>query len=143
MGIRQIKGREVVDAFSHDPSSVTGHLRNMKGWQAVEEIHRRLSSQREILQGFVAGLSNTSASPVLPEKGIYEDAIAKLNDLLDELQSRRDSGMARFKQANELLSKVKRVRDELKPEFDETSRHTSANYTEVSFYPSLYLHIYV
>ena len=124
--------QEVLDALSHDPSSVTGHLRNMKGWRAVEEIHARLISQREILTAFVAGTSNVPPIVTLPEKGIYEEAIEKLKVQLDKLQVRRDSVVSKLKQAQELLSQVKRIRDELKPEFEETSRHTSANYSEVS-----------
>lgn len=124
--------REVLDAFSHDPSSVIGHLKHLKGWRAVEEIHNRLTSQRQILNAFVSRLSEEPSVGGISEMNFYEGAISEMNSMLDRLQARRESTLSKFKQTHELLAQVKRLRDELKPEFDETSKHTSASYSEVS-----------
>jgi hypothetical protein len=123
---------KVIEAFSHDPAGVTGHLRNARGWRAVEEIHNRLSSQRQILHSFIASFSGSTKASCLPKKGIYEDAMALLSERTEKLQSQRSVLASRSGEASELLAHVKRIRDELKPEFDDTSRHTSANYPEVN-----------
>ncbi|KAL5519275.1 hypothetical protein ACEPAH_958 [Sanghuangporus vaninii] len=122
---------EVLETLKHDPSAIAGHLRNLKGWRAVEDIHNRRERQREILQTFVASLPNTVAPLSLPKDGIYENAIANLRGLVERLHSQRNIVLSHVRQTQELLSKVKKMRDELKPEFDETSRHTSVNYPEL------------
>ncbi|OCB87908.1 hypothetical protein A7U60_g5045 [Sanghuangporus baumii] len=122
---------EVLETLKHDPSAIAGHLRNLKGWRAVEDIHNRRERQRQILQTFVASLPDTVAPLSLPKDGIYENAIANLRGLVERLHSQRNTVLSHVRQTQELLSKVKKMRDELKPEFDETSRHTSVNYPEL------------
>lgn len=123
---------KVLEALRHDPSVSTGHLRNLKGWRAVEDIHHRREQQRQILQTYTASLPAAVTPLSLPKEGIYENAIANLRELVERLHNQRSTVLSHVQQTQELLSKVKKMRDELKPEFDETSRHTSVNYPEVN-----------
>ena len=122
---------EVLEALKHDPSASTGHLRNLRGWRAVEDIHNRRERQQEILQAFVASLPESVGPLGLPKDGIYEGAIADLTQLVEQLHKKRHIVVSHVEQTQELLSTVKKIRDELKPEYEEVSRHTSVNYPEV------------
>ncbi|EJD03634.1 uncharacterized protein FOMMEDRAFT_166988 [Fomitiporia mediterranea MF3/22] len=122
---------EVLEAVKHDPSASVGHLRSLQGWRAVEDIHLRRERQKDVLQRFTSSLQNSIAPLSLPKDGIYERTMASLSDLVERLHSQRSTVLSHVRQTHELLARVKKMRDELKPEFDEASKHTSANYPEL------------
>lgn len=122
---------DVLDAFNHDPAAVTGPTRRLSGWRAVEDIHLRLERQRDTLLLFTSALSDTIKPLALSSNGIYDDAISTLTDRLEQLHAERSSALQKVRRTNELVAKVKDLRDKLKPEFDEAGRYTSANYPEV------------
>lgn len=122
---------DVLEAFKHDPSVTTGHLRTLRGWRAVEDIQARRERQKEILQAFVGSLPDSISPLSLPENGVYENATTRLTNLVERLHSQRSTVLSHVRQTQELLSKVKKMRNELKPEFDEASQYTSVNYPEV------------
>lgn len=123
---------EVLEAFSHDPSAITGHTRNVKGWRAVEDIHERRLRQIEVFTAFADSIPSLAGALTIPENGIYEEPLEKLHILLEGLQNQRETVLTHVIQTHDLLRKVKGLRDKLKPEFEETSRHTAANYPEVN-----------
>lgn len=123
---------DVLDAFNHDPAAVTGPTRRLSGWRAVEDIHLRLERQRDTLLLFTSALSNTIEPMALSSNAIYDEAITTLSDRLDQLHVERSEVLQKVRRTNELVAKVKELRDKLKPEFDEAGRTTSANYPEVS-----------
>jgi hypothetical protein len=44
----------LLEALNHDPSAITGATRRLRGWAAVEDIHRRVGRQRAMLRCAVA-----------------------------------------------------------------------------------------
>ncbi|KAH8119878.1 hypothetical protein DFH11DRAFT_1499342 [Phellopilus nigrolimitatus] len=122
---------EILEAFSHDPAAVTANTRRLKGWRAVEDIYLRCERQRAILKTFVASMPSSVTPLTLPANGIYEDATTTLANLVERLYNQRSAVLFRVRETNELLSKIKKMRDELKPEFDAANQYTSANYPEL------------
>ncbi len=60
--------------------------------------------------------------------GIYHRHIETLTSQLEELGNERLTIVAEVKRLVELLRDVKMLRDQLKPDLDETGKHTSLNY---------------
>jgi uncharacterized coiled-coil protein SlyX len=128
--------KDVLDAFSHDPSAVTGNTRSSKGWRAVEDIHKRIMLQRQTLQAFVDALPLAVSSVSLPSEGLYSDSVSTLNDLIEELQSQRQDVKSQVAQFRAMVDRVKELRDQLKPEYERAGKQTSATYSEVSVFNS-------
>ena len=135
---------DVLEAFSHDPSAVTGNTRSLQGWRAVEDIHRRSTLQRQILTEFARALPCVVSSVNPPDDGIYEDTLSALTSLLGKLESQSQSVHSRVQELSDVLIRVKELRDQLKPEYENTGKQTSGTYPEVSLFvlnmiPSAYL----
>lgn len=128
---------DVLEAICHDPASATGNTRRATGWKAVEEIHDRNERQRIVLDAFAAQSSGGLSPATMPDGGIYHKHIETLTSQLEDLGNERISIVAQVKQLIELLRNVKVLRDQLKPDLDETGKHTSINYPEVFICPSL------
>lgn len=123
---------EVLDALSHDPAAVTGNTRRLTGWRAVEDIHARRTRQIEVLQAFITSLPTLPLSVSATETGgVFEEPTLTISALLDQLHDERQHVLDSVHEAGGLLLNVKEMRDQLKPDFDATERHTSANYPEV------------
>ncbi|THH09613.1 hypothetical protein EW145_g1894 [Phellinidium pouzarii] len=122
---------EVLEAFSHDPASTGGNTRRQKGWRSIEEVYLRRERQEDVLKAFVASIPESVMPLFLPNDSIYENAACNLTELVERLHNQRSTILSQVRQTNELLIKAKRMRDDLKPEFDETNRLTSANYPEL------------
>ncbi|TDL28266.1 hypothetical protein BD410DRAFT_739877 [Rickenella mellea] len=121
---------EVLEALSHDPSAVTGNTRRLTGWRAVEDIHERRSRQRVVLQAFLASLP----IPVVTTaevRGVCDAHISTVLELVEQLSGERQQVLDCVQEAGSLLSRVKELRDQLKPEFDAAERETSASYPEL------------
>ncbi|KAI5121170.1 hypothetical protein M0805_007167 [Coniferiporia weirii] len=120
--------RDALQAFSHDPA---GKMSELKGWRGVEEVFLRRKRQKDIFEMFTASISDTVTPLRLPKDGLYKDVSDSLTELVERLHSQRSTVLSQVRQSNELLIRVKRMRDELKPEFDAASKYTSANYSEL------------
>ena len=123
---------EVLEAFNHDPAAVTGKTRRLSGWRAVEDIHSRRNKQKKILIDFLASKEETVAPLSVPGDGIYGNAINTLSEYVEHLHRERSAVLLEVRKTSELLATVKKLRDQVKPEFDSTGVDTSANYPEVS-----------
>ena len=124
---------DVLEAFSHDPSAVTGNTRSSRGWRAVEDIYNRSMLQKQILQTFVNALPCAVSSVTLPREGLYNDTLSSLTRLVDKLHSRRQAVQLQVERLSEMVTKVKDLRDQLKPEYESAGKQTSATYPEVMF----------
>lgn len=131
MNYRQIPA-DALEAICHDPSSTTGNTRRATGWKAVEEIHDRCERQEMALESFEPPLLNGLSPATMPDGGIYHRHIETLTSQLEELGNERLTIVAEVKRLVELLRDVKMLRDQLKPDLDETGKHTSLNYPEVN-----------
>lgn len=123
---------DVLEAIWHDPSSATGHTRRARGWEAVEEVYERIQKQKIALRSFPASLSGGLSPATMPNGGIYHEHIVTLTSQLETIANDRVAIATQVKDMIPLLRDVKELRDQLKPELDETNKHTSINYPEVT-----------
>ncbi|KAF7311109.1 hypothetical protein HMN09_00655100 [Mycena chlorophos] len=121
--------RELVEAFSHDPSAVTGATRKYQGWRAVDDIHHRVVRQREIFRDYLAGTA--SNSPILSES-VLEDPIEALAKTLHTLEEERREIAWRATEVSDVLKKVQAVHTKVKAAYNDTLSHTSVIYPEIS-----------
>ena len=119
---------EVLDAFLHDPSAVTGHTRRARGWLAVEDIHLRIQRQQDTLQLFMHSLDHGMATP---SHKILGDPVANLMDALGALSARREDLTHRAEEATTVLKRVKAIQSDVKRDYNDTLSHTSLVYPEV------------
>ena len=121
---------EVLDAFVHDPSAVTGHTRSTQGWLAVEDIHRRIQRQRETLLSFIHS-QPFGSNDIVPPKNVFDDPIAQLMNALETLSVQREDLVRRSEEVAIALKRVKAVQADVKRNYNDTLAHTSLVYPEV------------
>ena len=118
---------DLLDAFCHDPSAVTGVTRSYKGWRAVEDIHNRVIRQRETFRAFL----NSSPKPPIASKSVFDEPISALHDLFGKLEARQAAIAAKAREITGILTRVKGIHASVKTEYNETVSHTSVAYPEV------------
>ena len=121
---------DVLDAFVHDPSAVTGSTRRTKGWRAVEDIHSRIGRQRETLRSFILS-QHLDSEPIVPPHKVFDDPIAQLMSALDQLASQRIELAHKAEEVGEVLKQVKTVQASVKKDYNDTLAYTSLVYPEV------------
>ncbi|KAI0756851.1 hypothetical protein C8Q80DRAFT_1130813 [Daedaleopsis nitida] len=122
---------EVLDAFLHDPSAVTGGTRRAQSWKAVEDIHERIERQRETLQTFVHS-QFLDGSAIASPHNVFDDPIAQLLHALDELAIQRQALSHKAEEVTMVLNRVKMVHAGVKKDYNDTLAHTSLVYPELS-----------
>jgi hypothetical protein len=120
--------QELLDAFGHDPATITGATRRFRGWRAVEDIHDRLLQQRDAFLSFTA---KTDVSSVLGS--VLQEPIASLHQSLEALDSHQQDIAIRAIEVADVLAKVKTVHATVKKQYNETLSHTSNVYPEVGY----------
>lgn len=121
---------EVLDAFVHDPSAITGATRRAKSWRAVEDIHTRIERQHETLRSFINSQQLDSESMTLHQK-VFDDPIAQLMSALDQLAIQRNELVQKAEEVGTVLKRVKAVQAGVKKEYNDTLAYTSLVYPEV------------
>jgi hypothetical protein len=121
---------ELLDAFSHDPAAVTGATRRWRGWRAVEDIHNRITRQRETFRVFLT----MSQDRFSPPDSVFDRPIATLSQTLETLEGHREANVAKAREVTGLLTSVKGIHASVKTEYNDTLSHTSVVYPEVRFY---------
>lgn len=119
---------ELLDAFSHDPAAVTAATRRYRGWRAVEDIHNRISRQRETFRAFLA---NSEECGFFPPNSVFDEPINALSQSLTQLEDRRKTTLVKAREVAGVLTKVKGIHASVKTEYNETLSHTSVVYPEV------------
>lgn len=119
--------RDVLEAFGHDPSAVTGSTRRLRGWRAVEDINQRLTRQRNVLKTFLRPLAeNVSARGCL-----LDESIENMLQALDYLEGCRDAIIPRVVSILNLLNSVQGVHADVKENYKLTISRASVVYPEV------------
>ncbi|KAI6120580.1 hypothetical protein EDD16DRAFT_1784124 [Pisolithus croceorrhizus] len=119
---------ELLDAIGHDPSSVTGGTRKYRGWQAVDDIHGRVTRQREIIRLFLS----TAGQDALTIPDILDKPITLLMDKLQEIQRVQRPLNEKANDVNRTLAEVRSIHATVKKEYNEAVSHTSVVYPELS-----------
>jgi len=131
--------QELLDAFSHDPSSVTGGTREQSGWRAVEDIHARVLQQRQVYQVYpVAEKDVVSVSDSLLDR-----PISSLMDTLSELGQEREALTHKELEVASALAKVKSLHTQVKNEYNNALSHTSVVYPEARSNCQLLRHVLI
>jgi len=119
--------RDVLEAFGHDPSAVTGSTRRLRGWRAVEDINQRLTRQRNVLRTFLRPLAeNVSARGCL-----LDESIDNMLRALDYLEDCRDAIIPRVVSILNLLNSVQEVHADVKENYKLTISSASVVYRTV------------
>ncbi|KAI5997991.1 hypothetical protein EDD15DRAFT_2162091 [Pisolithus albus] len=119
---------ELLDAIGHDPASVTGGTRKYRGWQAVEDIHSRVTRQREIIRLFLS----TTGQDSLTIPDILDRPITLLMEKLQEIQRVQQPLNEKANDVNRTLAEVRSIHATVKKEYNEAVSHTSVVYPELS-----------
>ena len=119
--------RDVLEAFGHDPSAVTGSTRRLRGWRAVEDINQRLTRQRNVLRTFLSPL----AENVLAGGCLLDESIEHLSQALGYLESCKEAIALRAVSVLNLLNSVQEVHAGVKENYKLTISHASVVYPEV------------
>ena len=115
--------QEVLDAFGHDPASITGKTKRFQGWQAVEDIQTRIYRQQDTLHAFAASITEPSSELIGPN--IFQDSITTLSNSLNQLEEQRSLIVAQAEQVVQALAHVKEIHTGVKVEYNEVLGHTS------------------
>lgn len=121
---------ELLDAFSHDPAAVTGATQRWRGWRAVEDIHNRITRQRETLRIFLS----VSQDTLSPPDSVFDGPIPALSQTLETLEGHREACVTKAGEVAGILTSVKGIHASVKTEYNDTLSHTSVVYPEVRFY---------
>jgi hypothetical protein len=120
---------ELLEMFKHDPSAVTGDTRKHSGWRAVEEIHSRITRQREIFHRYM----HTSCGLDINICSVLEEPMVKLTDILDNIQSAQAGISEKTESVADALVTTRAKQNRVKANYNETLSHTSVIYPEVRF----------
>lgn len=121
--------KEVLDAFSHDPASITGSTRRFEMYRAVEYIHERVELQQETLRSFA--LSILDEDYISAGRSVFDHKITDLAESLHQLEQHRSRLAAEAEQVVQALAEVKEIHTGVKREYNDVMAHTSLIYPEV------------
>ncbi len=121
--------QDVLDAFGHDPSAVTGSTRRLRGWEAVEDIHSRVLRQRDALRRFIYSVEEKTPGPM---KSVLDHPIASLTRALENITAQHEEITLKAQEVAKVLQSVKSLHADVKAEYNETLAQTSVVYPEVS-----------
>lgn len=130
LGVHQLRRlpREVLDVFSHDPAAVTGPTRRLRGWRAVDDIHKRLMKQRAICRLFLSEHIDQTGGDI---GSVLEEPANTLKSSLESLGQFTAAIQFKAKEVCELLKQVQDTHARVKKIYNSAVSHTSAVYPEV------------
>jgi hypothetical protein len=122
--------RELLEVFSHDPAAVTGQTRRLRGWRAVDDIHRRLGKQRAICRLFLSEHIDKTGGDI-GIGSVLREPVNTLNSSLESLEEFKANVQIKAREIGELLMHVQNIHAQVKANYNSTLSHTSAVYPEV------------
>ncbi|KAF8167673.1 hypothetical protein B0H34DRAFT_682662 [Crassisporium funariophilum] len=125
--------KDLVEAFGHDPSAVTGATRRLRGWRAIEDIHQRVLRQRKTFQAFNLPVSEYDAK----HGCLLDEPIDKILRALEDLERCKDAIASQADAVMNLLKSVQAVHAEVKEDYNSTVSHVSVVYPELSYIVAL------
>ncbi|KAF9225416.1 hypothetical protein BS17DRAFT_598284 [Gyrodon lividus] len=120
---------ELLDAITHDPSSVTSGTRKRHGWRAVEDIHERVLRQREIIRIF---LTTAKAEELSTPENVLDKPISTLMENLQAIKREREPLQEQADKVTKMLTQVRAAHATVKEEYNEAVSYTSVVYPELS-----------
>ena len=120
--------KDLIDAFGHDPSGVTGSTRRMQGWRAVEDIYHRVHRQRQIFRSFLETFEAKIPNNSCP----LDNPVETLEGLLQTLKIQKAEIVSDAEIVSALLKVVQGVHGKVKDEYNRTASHVSVVYPQVS-----------
>ncbi|KAJ8516133.1 hypothetical protein ONZ45_g6520 [Pleurotus djamor] len=125
---------DVLDAFGHDPSAVTGSTRKLRGFRAVEDIHNRVLRQRRVLEQYIYSADEKTPGPI---RSVLNDPIMSLTRSLGAITAQHEEIVVKAHEVAKVLKDVKALHGEVKVEYNDTLAHTSVVYPELSYIVAL------
>ena len=122
--------QEVFDAVSHDPATMTGQTRRLKGWRAVEEVQFQINRQQGVLSSFSATLTEINNRLPRPRR-IFDEPLDGLVEKLSRLEHHQGDLRKKENEATRALAHVRELHVLTKLGFNDTLGHTSHIYPEV------------
>ncbi|KAF8913091.1 hypothetical protein CPB84DRAFT_1670496 [Gymnopilus junonius] len=119
---------DLLEAFGHDPSAVTGSTRRDRGWRAVEDIHRRVHKQRAVFRAFI----NSFTDYEVGQGCSLDDPLEGLVEALQQLEQFNEDIAKEAEDVNNLLDSVQTVHAQVKDNYNATVSHVSIVYPELS-----------
>lgn len=120
--------KDLLEAFGHDPSAVTGSTRRDRGWRAVEDIHRRVHKQRGVFRAFINSFTDYEVG-----KGCsLDDPLEGLVEALQQLEQFKEEIAKEADDVNNLLNSVQTIHGQVKDNYNTTVSHVSIVYPEVT-----------
>jgi hypothetical protein len=119
--------KELLEAFVHDPSAITGTTRRSRGWHVVEDIYQRVHRQRHIFRAFIASFPEYP-----PNQGCrLDDSIDGILQALEELELHRAEIVLGADSVASLLDSVQDIHGTVKNSYNSTISRASVVYPEV------------
>ncbi|KAJ3772008.1 hypothetical protein FB446DRAFT_644303 [Lentinula raphanica] len=122
----------LLEAFSHDPANVTSSTKRLKSYRAIDDIHNRLTKQREVFREFLDRNWNLGDKTSHLEEDILKSPIDALLRTLKDVEEHRLRVVDKEKEVSEMLKETQVVHAEVKKEYNNTLAHTSVVYPELS-----------
>lgn len=119
--------KELLEAFGHDPSAVTGPTRRDRGWRAVEDIARRVDRQRNVFRTFIQTFVDNPGT----QGCSLDDAIENIMQALELVEKQRIEIMNDAESVSDLLETVQELHTKVKLKYNSTLSHVSTVYPEV------------
>lgn len=123
--------KELLEAFVHDPSAITGATRRARGWRVVEDIYERVHRQRHTFRAFIDSFAEDPSN----QGCRLDDSIDGILQTLEELELHRAEIVLGADSVANLLDSVQDIHGNVKDNYNSTVSHASVVYPEVcSFY---------
>ena len=119
--------KELLEAFVHDPSAITGATRRARGWHAVEDIYQRVHRQRHTFRAFIDSFAEAPSNPGCR----LDDSIDGILQALEELELHRAEIVLGADSVANLLASVQDIHATVKDNYNSTVSHASVVYPEV------------
>lgn len=122
--------KDLLEAFGHDPSAVTGPTRRDRGWRAVEDINQRVEKQRSVFRAFIQSFIDHEVN----QGCVLDEPIDNIIEALESLQLHKTEIEREAESVSGVLESVQNVHTGVKENYNSTVSHVSIVYPEVSFY---------
>ncbi|KIM47778.1 hypothetical protein M413DRAFT_439448 [Hebeloma cylindrosporum] len=120
--------KELLEAFVHDPSAITGATRRARGWRVVEDIHERVHRQRHTFRAFIDSFAEDTSN----QGCRLDDSIDGILQALEELELHRAEIVLGAEAVANLLESVQENHGNVKDNYNSTVSHTSVVYPELT-----------
>ncbi|KAH9486529.1 hypothetical protein JR316_0000594 [Psilocybe cubensis] len=120
--------KDLLEAFGHDPSAVTGATRRDRGWRAVEDINQRVEKQRSVFRAFIQSFTDQEVS-----RGcIMDEPMENIVEALASLQFQKTEIGRQAEKVSSVLESVQNIHTSVKENYNSAMSHVSIVYPELS-----------